>query len=107
MRRLDEINATLSELRAGGAVENMNATLSSARSAADAVAVSTEDLPALARRMTRVLDQASATIAGYNKGEVLSRDAQSAMRSLTKAADAITALARMLERNPSALIRGR
>ncbi len=104
---LQEINATLSELRAGGAVENVNATLASTRSAADAVAVSTQDLPALVDRITRVLDQASATIAGYNKGDVISRDAQAALRDLSKAADAITSLARMLERNPSALIRGR
>ena len=54
-----------------------------------------------------VLNQASATIAGYNKGDVLSRDAQAALRDISKAADAMASLARMLERNPSALIRGR
>ncbi|MGB7244221.1 MAG: MlaD family protein [Sulfitobacter sp.] len=104
---LDELNATLSELRAGGAVQNINATLSSARDAADAVAVSTKDLPALVDKITRVFEQASATIAGYNKGDVISRDAQAALRDIQKAADAVTSLARMLERNPSALIRGR
>ena len=34
-------------------------------------------------------------------------DAQAALRDIQKAADAVTSLARMLERNPSALIRGR
>lgn len=43
---LAEVNATLNELREGGAITNVNATLSSARDAADAVAVSTSDLPA-------------------------------------------------------------
>jgi paraquat-inducible protein B len=104
---LQELNATLVELREGGAIENVNATLASTRSAADAVAVSTQDLPALVERISRVLDQASATIAGYNQGEALTRDAQAAMRDLSEAAKAIDALARMLERNPSALIRGR
>jgi len=104
---LTEINATLSDLRAGGAVDNVNATLASTRSAADAVATSTADLPALVERMAAVLDQASATIAGFDQGKVISRDAQSAMRDISKAAEAITALARMLERDPSALIRGR
>ena len=104
---LQEINATLAELREGGAVTNINATLDSTRKAADAVATSTQDLPALVDRMRAVLDQANATIAGYNKGEVLSREAQSALRDISKAADAMASLARMLERNPSALIRGR
>ncbi|WP_299848287.1 MlaD family protein [uncultured Roseovarius sp.] len=104
---LKEINATLAELREGGAVSNINATLDSARKAADAVATSTQDLPALVERIRAVLSQASATIDGYNKGDVLSRDARAALRDISKAADAMASLARMLERNPSALIRGR
>ncbi|SFR32544.1 intermembrane transport protein PqiB [Litoreibacter janthinus] len=104
---LNEINATLRELREGGAVTNINATLDSARKAADAVATSTQDLPALVERVRVVLNQANQTIAGYNKGDVLSRDAQSALRDISKAAEAMTSLARMLERNPGSLIRGR
>ncbi|MDW4499290.1 MlaD family protein [Sulfitobacter sp. D35] len=104
---LEEINATLAELREGGAVGNINATLGSVRNAADRIAVSADDLPALVARMTRVLDQASNTIAGYDRGEALSRDAQAALRDISQAADALTSLARMLERNPSSLIRGR
>ena len=104
---LNEINATLAELREGGAVSSINATLNSTREAADAVAVSTQNLPALVDRIRVVLDQASATIAGYNQGETLSRDAQATLRDISKAADAMASLARMLERNPSALIRGR
>ncbi|WP_298844776.1 MlaD family protein [uncultured Roseobacter sp.] len=104
---LDELNATLAELRSGGAVENVNATLQSTREAADAIALSSQDLPALVDRITEVFDQASATIAGYDRGEALSRDAQAALRDISQAAEAITSLARLLERNPGALIRGR
>lgn len=104
---LDELNATLAELREGGAVRNVNATLASTREAADAVALSSRDLPALVDRITQVFDQASRTIEGYNKGDVISRDAQAALRDISQAADALTSLARLLERNPSALIRGR
>ncbi|WP_436399643.1 MlaD family protein [Roseobacter sp. S98] len=104
---LDELNATLAELRRGGAVENVNATLQSTREAADAVALSSRDLPAMVDRITAVFDQASATIAGYDRGEALSRDAQAALRDISRAAEAITSLARLLERNPGALIRGR
>jgi paraquat-inducible protein B len=104
---LDELNRTLAELREGGAVENVNATLQSTRDAADAIALSAQDVPVLVERMTEVLDQASATIAGYNRGEVISRDAQSALQDISEASRAVTALARFLERNPNALIRGR
>jgi paraquat-inducible protein B len=104
---LIEINATLAELRKGGAVTNINATLDSTRKAADAVAVATQDLPTLVGRIQRVLTQASTTIEGYNKGDVISRDAQAALRDISQAADAMTSLARMLERNPNSLIRGR
>lgn len=104
---LGELNATLSELREGGAVANVNATLASARDAADAVAASASDLPALTERLSKVLEQASATIEGYNRGEALSRDAQAALRDIGQAADAVAALARTLERNPSSLLRGR
>ncbi len=104
---LAEIDATLQALRDGGAVENLNQTLASTRDAADAVAGSTGALPDLVDRMTRVLDQASATIRGYDQGDTISRDAQSALRDIKLAAEAVTSLARTLERNPSILIRGR
>ncbi|MBT0959450.1 MCE family protein [Alphaproteobacteria bacterium KMM 3653] len=104
---LAEVNATLAELREGGAIGNVNATLSSARDAADAVAVSTKDLPAVIDRLNRVLEQASRTIQGYDSGETISRDAKAALRDIQKAAAAVSSLARTLERNPSSLIRGR
>ena len=104
---LAEINATLTELREGGAVANINATLGSARNAADAVAASTSDLPALAARIRAVLDQAGQTIAGYDQGQTLTRDARDALRDISGAANALESLARLIERNPDALIRGR
>lgn len=106
-KALDQITSTLAELREGGAVTNVNATLDSARRAADSFAISTQGLPALITRLRDVLNQAGTTIAGYNKGEALSREAQDTLRDISTAADALTSLARMLERNPSALIRGR
>ena len=104
---LAEVNATLVELRQGGAVANLNATLSSASDAAGAVEQATADLPALAARMRAVLDQASRTIAGYDQGATLSRDVENTLRDIQNAANALESLARTIERNPSALIRGR
>lgn len=104
---LSEINATLAALRAGGTVENVNETLASARRAAASVANSVDALPDLVSRTQALLTQASATIAGYDRGDVISRDAQTALRDISRAADALASLARMLERNPSSLLRGR
>jgi paraquat-inducible protein B len=104
---LDELTASLAELRTGGAVTNVNATLQSTRDAADAIALSARDLPQLVDRITEVFDQASATIEGYNRGDVLTRDAQAALRDISQASGAITSLVRLLERNPNVLIRGR
>lgn len=104
---LEGINTTLEDLRAGGTVENVNAALASARRAADALAISAEDLPALVARAQEVLARADATIAGYDRGEALSREARTTLRDISKAAEALRALARMLERNPGAIIRGR
>lgn len=104
---LAELEATLKALREGGIIENANATLASARSAADAVAGAADDLPALMNRMSGVLNQASTTIRGFDQGEEISREVEAALRDIQKAASALASLARSIERNPSSLIRGR
>ena len=106
-RALDEVNYTLQELREGGAIENVNQTLASARNAADSIAVSSKDLPQIVDRLTALFAQAGRTIEGYNKGDELSRSAQAALRDIQKAADALASLARTIERNPNSLLIGR
>lgn len=106
-RALDEVNHTLQELREGGAIENVNKTLASARNAADNIAVSAKDLPNIVDRLTSLFAQASRTIEGYNKGEEISRSAQDTLRDIQKAADALASLARTIERNPNSLLLGR
>jgi paraquat-inducible protein B len=104
---LDELNYTLQELREGGAVENVNRTLASARNAADNIAVSAQDLPQIVNRLSTLFTQAERTIEGYNKGDQISRTAQETMRDIQKAADALASLARTIERNPNSLLLGR
>ncbi len=104
---LDELNYTLQELREGGAVENVNQTLASARNAADNIAVSAQDLPQIVNRLSTLFTQAERTIEGYNKGDQISRTAQETMRDIQKAADALASLARTIERNPNSLLLGR
>jgi len=104
---LDQLNATLKELREGGAVVNVNQTLASARTAADSIAVSARDLPTVIARLNTLFAQAGQTIEGFNKGDELSRSAQGALRDIQQAAKALEKLARTIERNPNSLLLGR
>ena len=104
---LGELQATLSELREGGAIENVNKTLASTRAAADQIALSVQDLPGLISRMTRLLNQASATLQGYDGKSELNRGARNALRDIAEAAEAVSSLARTIERNPNSLLLGR
>jgi paraquat-inducible protein B len=104
---LDQLNATLRELREGGAVQNVNQTLASARTAADSIAVSALELPQVITRLNALFAQAGRTIDGFNQGEELSRSAQAALRDIQQAASALEKLARTIERNPNSLLLGR
>jgi len=106
-RALDEVNYTLEELREGGAVENVNSALASARNAADNIALTAKDLPQVVNRLTALFAQAGRTIEGYDKGEQLSRGAERTLREIQKAAEALASLARTIERNPNSLLLGR
>jgi paraquat-inducible protein B len=104
---LDEIATVLRELREGGTVENVNATLSSASDAAASIQAAADELPALMDRLNRVLSQAEGTLAGLDEDSQLSREARAALRDIQSAADAVTSLARAIERNPNSLLTGR
>ncbi|MEP2027726.1 MAG: MlaD family protein [Paracoccaceae bacterium] len=104
---LTQIEATLSDLRNGGAIENTNKTLASAQAAAEAVAVSVKDLPALMDRMAGVLTQVSATLQAYGENSALNRDARAALLEINRAAKSFESLARAIERNPNSLLLGR
>jgi paraquat-inducible protein B len=63
---VDQVNASLSELRAAGAVKAINETLASARTAAANAATSTEALPQITERLNKVLEDAAAATANIN-----------------------------------------
>lgn len=104
---LGEVRATLTELREGGAVENVNAAMSSARDAADAVATATEGLPGLSQRLERLVAQSEALIGAYGARSDFNEESMAALREMRGAARAVAQLARALERNPSSLLTGR
>lgn len=104
---LDQVRATLAELRDGGAVENANATMASARDAADAVAQAAEGLPELSARLERLVRQAEGLISAYGGRSDFNDETLAALREVRAAARSVSQLARAIERNPSSLLRGR
>jgi len=104
---LEEVEAAVAELRAGGTVENVNEALASARRAADSIAATAEDLPALVERTAAALEEAEATFATLGEAGSLNREARVALREVGRAADAVRSLARAIERRPNSLLTGR
>lgn len=104
---LDETSALLAELREGGAAENLNGALASADRAAESIRSIADQLPQLIERLNSTLANADAAVSAYGGRSDFNREAQSAMRELSRAAAAFGALARTIERNPRAFILGR
>lgn len=104
---LDEVTLVLSDLRAGGTVENVNATLASASEAAAALAAAADTLPALTAQLNGLISDAEALMATYGSRSPFNAQSISALNDIRAAARAVTDLSRAIERNPSSLIRGR
>lgn len=104
---LAEVRGTLADLRAGGAVENANATMAAARDAADAASRAAEGLPELSARLDALVRQAEGLIAAYGQRSDFNSETVAALREVRNAARAVSQLARSIERNPNSLIMGR
>nr|WP_281495981.1 MlaD family protein [Marivita sp. S6314] len=104
---LNEMRLALAELREGGVVENLNATLQSASDAAGSVAASVEDLPQLTARLERLVAETEAVVASYGARSDFNTQTLSALREVQNAAKSISELARAIERSPNSLIFGR
>ena len=104
---LQELQAVLQELREGGTVENVNATFDSARQAADTLREIAQQLPAILSQARSVLSRAGSTIEGYDADRGVGRDLAIAVREVQRAAEAVSSLARALERSPNSLLFGR
>jgi paraquat-inducible protein B len=106
-RSLAEVRLLVTELREGGAVANVNATLASADAAADAIRAAAEQLPALIARIDAVSGAADAALSGFAPGSELTRETQSLLRDLRSAAQSVNALVLALERRPNSVLFGR
>jgi len=104
---LDEARSALSELREGGLIENTNATLASARDASAAVEQATANLPELSARIEALVAEAEKTLSEYGAQSSFNRETLSSLREVRAAAEALSKLARAIERNPNSLLFGR
>ena len=104
---LDELRATLAELRAGGTVGNVNATLASASEAAEALSRASADLPALVAQLNDVARRADAALAGLGPESPVNRETLALLRQVNTTAKSINDLVSALERRPNSVIFGR
>lgn len=104
---LDEMRGFLTEVREGGAIENVNAALASANEAAQAVEDAVSTLPALSARANQLVAQTEEVINSYSERSRFSAETLATLRDIQAAADAVSSLARTIERNPNSLLIGR
>ena len=104
---LNEARAAISDIREGDLIENANAAMASASDAASAVEDAAERLPSLAGRIERVVAEAERLVASYSGDSSFNRETVASLREVRAAAEALSKLARAIERNPNSLLFGR
>ncbi|SHI32829.1 MlaD family protein [Wenxinia saemankumensis] len=102
-----ELRGVLADLREGGAVDNVNAALVSARNAADQLSVAVQGLPGLIDRTGSFVVSTGDTVAAYGENGTLARELRQTLREVAQAAETLSSLAREIERRPNSLILGR
>ncbi|SHE65847.1 paraquat-inducible protein B [Loktanella atrilutea] len=104
---LDEVQLFLNDIREGGAVENVNAALLSANNAAQAIEDAARTLPELSRQAGALVTNTGAVLSTYGDRSRFNAETLSTLRDIQEAADAVSSLAKAIQRNPSSLITGR
>lgn len=102
-----EIERLLADLRHGGAIENLNLALTSAAEAARAIETAADALPQLAARADALVRQTQSIVEDYSERSRFNTETLATLRDIQEAADAISSLARTIQRNPSSLLIGR
>ncbi|UWQ22449.1 MlaD family protein [Jannaschia sp. W003] len=104
---LEELRRTVETIRTGGALDNLNAALVSAASAAGGIEGAAADLPALLARLQGLSTSATEVLASYNSESRIAQELYSTLRAATRAAEDVSSLSRTIERNPNSLLLGR
>lgn len=104
---LISLRSFLDEVREGGAIENVNDALASASQAASTVEDAVSTLPALSARANDLVTQITTVVNSYGERSRFSAETLATLRDIQEASDAISSLARTIERNPNSLLIGR
>ena len=83
---------------------------SAARYSSDAAAAieeAAQSLPSLSARIESLVSEAEVAVRGYGENSSFNRETVAALREVREAAEALTKLARQIERNPNSLLFGR
>ena len=104
---LNEMRIFLEDIREGGAIENVNAALDAANQAAQAVEDAVSTFPALSARANQLVAQTEAVVDSYSERSRFGADSLATLRDIQAAADAVSSLARAIQRNPNSLLTGR
>jgi paraquat-inducible protein B len=104
---LEELRRTIAEIRTGGTLDNLNATLVSAAGAAEGIQATAQDLPALVTRLQTLVAQAGGVLDAYGDDSRVNQELFAALRAATRAAEDVSSLSRTIERNPNSLLLGR
>jgi paraquat-inducible protein B len=100
-------NSFLQRFAKAARLRNVNAALASANSAAQAIEDAAESLPALSAQAGALVSQTQSVVDSYSERSRFNQETLSTLRDIQSAADAISALARTIQRNPSSLLTGR
>lgn len=104
---LGELQSLSAEIREGGAIESLNATLQSAEAALVSVDSAAQSLPALVDRLNSVAAGLQGVVNGYAPDSRVYEDLRGVLREASSTAEAFRSLARAIERRPNSLITGR
>ena len=104
---LKAASGLLTDLRDGNAAGSLNATLASAKTAADNISAAAQRLPQLSQRFEALAGQAAAVIAAYGDRSNFNTELVYTLRELRRAAASFGSLSQTIERNPRAFILGR
>ena len=104
---LDELRLLIAQVNEGGAIENVNAALASANDAAQAIGTAAASLPELSRRAGALVTTTDGVLQTYADRSRFNAETLATLRDIQEAADAISNLARTIQRNPSSLLTGR
>jgi len=104
---LGEIRSLTAAIQSGDMIANASETFASTQEASAKLTEALDTLPNLIAQMNRVARQAETTLGGVDEDSRFSTSTRETLREIKQAAEAISSLARAIERRPNSLLTGR